>query len=232
MRVLDAEGALPPGDLWDHIGSGAIITCGQEDARPVIQSIGIESMEGLFSPGPPVWALAILIFLLRVADVSLGTMRTIVVVHGRVRLSVALGFVEVLIWITAVSQVILRLRESPVLILAYAAGFAAGNAVGIVLERRLALGQCVVRMISREGEGVSRALSSLGRVRGVFRSETDSPSTQLVFATLARSDLPEAVRRVKALDPEVFHVVDRFSQTNGRTPLPRATGWRAILKMK
>jgi uncharacterized protein YebE (UPF0316 family) len=232
MRVLDAEGALPPGDLWDHIGSGAIITCGQEDARPVIQSIGIESMEGLFSPGPPVWALAILIFLLRVADVSLGTMRTIVVVHGRVRLSVALGFVEVLIWITAVSQVILRLRESPVLILAYAAGFAAGNAVGIVLERRLALGQCVVRMISKEGEGVSRALSSLGHVRGVFRSETDGSSTRLVFATLARSDLPEAVRRVKALDPEVFYVVDRFSQTNGRTPLPRATGWRAILKMK
>jgi uncharacterized protein YebE (UPF0316 family) len=189
-------------------------------------------MEALFGPGPPVWALATLIFLLRVADVSLGTMRTIVVVHGRVRLSVALGFVEVLIWITAVSQVILRLRESPVLILAYAAGFAAGNAVGIVLERRLALGQCVVRMISREGEGVSRALSSLGRVRGVFRSETDSPSTQLVFATLARSDLPEAVRRVKAVDPEVFYVVDRFSQTNGRTPLPRATGWRAILKMK
>ena len=98
-------------------------------------------------------------------------MRTIVVVNGRVTLSVALGFVEVLIWITAVSQVILRLRESPVLILAYAGGFAAGNAVGIVLERRLALGQCVVRLISSEGEKVARILSSVGQVRGVFPSE-------------------------------------------------------------
>ena len=116
-------------------------------------------------PELPVWALAACIFLLRVADVSLGTVRTIVVVHGRIRLSVLLGFVEVLVWITAVSQVILRLRESPVLVVAYAAGFATGNAVGILLERRLALGHCVVRMISREGEAVARVLVSFGRVR-------------------------------------------------------------------
>lgn len=180
----------------------------------------------------PVWALATGIFLLRVADVSLGTVRTIVVVHGRIRLSVLLGFFEVLVWITAVSQVILRLRESPVLVVAYASGFAAGNAVGILLERRLAFGQCVVRIISREGEQVARVLSSLGQVRGVFRNEVHEPETRLVFATLERSLLPEAVRRVKALDPDVFYVVDRFSQTNGHAPLPRPTGWRAVLKMK
>ena len=184
------------------------------------------------SPELPVWVLAALIFLLRVADVSLGTVRTIVVVHGRIRLSVLLGFVEVLVWITAVSQVILRLRESPVLVLAYASGFAAGNAVGILLERRLAFGQCVVRVISKEGEQVARVLSSVGQVRGVFRSEAEEPSSRLVFATLERSRLPEVVQRVKALDPAVFYVVDRFSQTNGHAPLPRPTGWRAVLKMK
>jgi uncharacterized protein YebE (UPF0316 family) len=189
-------------------------------------------VEFAVSPAGPVWALAGLVFLLRVADVSLGTMRTIVVVNGKITLSVALGFLEVLIWITAVSQVILRLRESPVLVLAYSAGFAAGNAAGIVLERRMALGQCVVRMISKEGDRLAQALSPIGRVRGVFRSEGGAPTTRLVFATLARSDLQEAVRRAKAVDPDVFYVVDRFSQTNGRTPLPRATGWRAILKMK
>jgi uncharacterized protein YebE (UPF0316 family) len=189
-------------------------------------------MELLFGTGGSVWVLAGLIFLLRVADVSLGTMRTIVVVNGRIALSVALGFVEVLIWIIAVSQVILRLRDSPVLVVAYAGGFAAGNAVGIIMERQLALGQCVVRMISNQGEQVASALSSIGRIRGVFRSEMDAPAARLVFATLARSDLPEAVRRVRAVDPDVFYVVDRFSQTNGRDPLPRATGWRAALKMK
>jgi uncharacterized protein YebE (UPF0316 family) len=179
-----------------------------------------------------VWTLATLIFLLRVADVSVGTMRTIVVVHGRIRLSVVLGFIEVLIWITAISQVILRLHESPLLVFAYAGGFAAGNAAGITLERQLALGQCVVRMISKDGEQVARILSSIGKVRGVFHSEMSGSSTRLVFATLARSDLPEAVRRVKTVDPDVFYVVERFSQTNGPSPLPHPTGWRAALKMK
>jgi uncharacterized protein YebE (UPF0316 family) len=189
-------------------------------------------VEITLNPELPVWALASLIFLLRVADVSLGTVRTIVVVNGRIRLSVILGFFEVLVWITAVSQVILRLRESPVLVLAYASGFAAGNAVGILLERRLALGQCVVRVISRRGDEVARILSSVGQVRGVFRSEAEGSATRLVFATLARKELRDAIRLVKAVDPDVFYVVDRFSQTNGRMPLPRATGWRAVLKMK
>ncbi len=81
-------------------------------------------------------------------DVSLGTLRTISVVHGRTRVSVVLGFFEVLVWVTAVSQVITRLDESPWLAVAYAGGFAAGNAVGIALEKRLKLGSVVVRIIT------------------------------------------------------------------------------------
>jgi len=196
---------------------------------------------GAPSPGPmPEWlgpelsagTLAALVFLLRIADVSLGTMRTIVVVAGRIRLSVVLGFFEVLIWVTAVSQVVLRLHESPFLIVAYAGGFAAGNAAGILLERRLALGQCVVRVISREGIGVARILATHGRVRGVYGNDGGNPEERLVFATLARADLQEVLKQVRALDPDAFYVVDRFSQTNGHTPLPRATGWRTALKMK
>jgi uncharacterized protein YebE (UPF0316 family) len=186
----------------------------------------------MFSAELPIGALAGVIFLLRVADVSLGTVRTIVVVGGRIRLSVALGFLEVMVWITAVSQVILRIRESPILAVAFAGGFAAGNGAGIVLERHLALGQCVVRMISSEGRQVAQILSEVGQVRGIFDSQADDSPEHLVFATLARSNLEEAVRRVKAVDPDVFYVVERFSQINGHTPLPRPTGWRAVLKMK
>lgn len=199
----------------------------------------------LFGPGLSPGALAALVFLLRIGDVSLGTMRTIVVVAGRIPLSVVLGFFEVLLWITAVSQVVLRLHESPVLIVAYAGGFAAGNAAGIALERRLALGQCVVRVISRKDADVVHILSTHGRVRGVYGNNDGDPEGRLVFATLARAELPEVVRQLKALDPDAFYVVDRFSETNGpeaaglararvwpESPLPRATGWRAVLKMK
>jgi uncharacterized protein YebE (UPF0316 family) len=180
----------------------------------------------------PVWILAALIFASRVVDVSLGTMRTIMVVNGRLRLSVVLGFLEVGVWLTAVSQVILRVREHPILVVAYAAGFAVGNAVGIVLERKLAFGQCVVRMISTKGKAIAEGLTSLGRVLGVFQSEINGAPSRLVFASMARRNLPAAVRVAKDIDPDVFCVVDRFAETNHITPFPHPTGWRAILKKK
>jgi uncharacterized protein YebE (UPF0316 family) len=135
----------------------------------------------------PVWALAVCIFLLRISDVSLGTVRTLLVVQGRLTISVLIGFLEVLIWLTAVSQVIVRLRESPVLLLAYAAGVAVGNACGIVLERRLGIGQCVVRMIvAREGDAIAARLREMGHMLTSFVGQgLDGPRT-LMFTACSR----------------------------------------------
>lgn len=179
-----------------------------------------------------VWVLAAMIFMLRVCDVSLGTLRTISVVNGRLRLSVALGFFEILLWVTAISQVILRVREHPALVVAYAGGFATGNAVGILLERRLALGSCVLRLISREGEAIASTLASFGRVVGMFQSELGGERARLVFATLTRRELPKAVAKAREIDPNLFYVVERFSEASHLAPLPAATGWRAVLKKK
>jgi uncharacterized protein YebE (UPF0316 family) len=118
------------------------------------------------------------------------------------------------------------------LVLAYALGFAAGNGVGIILERKMAVGQCVVRAISKKGDAIAEVFSSLGRLLGVFQSELNGSPSRLVFATLARRDLPEAIRRARETDPEVFYIVDRFSETNHHTPLPHVTGWRAVFKKK
>jgi uncharacterized protein YebE (UPF0316 family) len=179
-----------------------------------------------------VWGLAAGIFLLRVLDVSLGTLRTISVVSGRLRLSVALGFFEILLWVTAISQVILRIREHPALVVAYAGGFATGNALGITLERRLALGRCVIRLISERGEEIARSLPSVAKVLGVFQSELDGMRHHLVIATLARRNLRETVQHARTIDPHVIYVVERFSETSHLSPLPNATGWRAVFKRK
>jgi uncharacterized protein YebE (UPF0316 family) len=182
--------------------------------------------------GTSVWALAGLIFLLRIADVSLGTMRTISVVNGRLRLSVLLGFFEILLWVTAISQVILRIREHPALIVAYAGGFATGNAIGITLEKKLALGRSVIRVISVKGVEIAHALVEYGQVLGVFRSELKGTPTSLVFATLARKNLLQAIAKAREIDPSLVYVVERFSETSHLSPLPGATGWRAVLKKK
>jgi len=181
----------------------------------------------------PIWGLALAVFLLRVCDVSLGTVRTISVVHGRVRLSVFLGFFEILVWITAVSQVIVRVREFPILMFAYAGGFAAGNAVGIAIERRLAMGWCVVLMISRDlGEKVAARLRSMGQTLTTIDGAGRDGQRTLVYATVPRRGLRRIVKEAKNVDPELFYAVQYCSETSHIAPLVPANGWRSALKKK
>ena len=181
----------------------------------------------------PVWALALLIFCLRIVDVSLGTLRTISVVHGRVPVSVAIGFVEVLVWVVAVSQVIVHLGESPMLPVAYAAGFACGNAVGIMLERRIALGTVVVRMIAAgDGSAIASRLRGMGHEVTAFSGEGREGHRTLLFTSCARRQLPAVVQAAAALDDHLFYTVDRFSHALQLGPLPNPTGWRGVFKKK
>lgn len=181
----------------------------------------------------PVWALALSIFLLRIVDVSLGTVRTIFVVQGRMPFSVAIGFVEVLFWVTAVSQVIVRVQDDPVLILAFAAGFAAGNACGIVLEQRLNIGRCVVRMIvRREAEAIAARLRAMGHAITSFEGRGEDGPRTLMFTACSRRELQRIISTAASLEPGLFYTVDRFSRSGQLDPLPHPTGWRAVLKKK
>ena len=185
------------------------------------------SLLGEFSP----WTVAVVIFLLRMCDVSLGTMRTIAVVDGRTRVAVALGFVEILIWVTALSEVIARIAENIWLAFAFAGGFAAGNALGIAAERRLAFGSCVVRLISEaHGEAVADAVRPLVRMVTTFRSaESD---LRLVYAICSRRALPGMLAAARAVDSGVFHAVERLPQSDDGPPMFTPTGWRAFMKKK
>jgi uncharacterized protein YebE (UPF0316 family) len=190
--------------------------------------------------GFSIWTLAGVIFALRICDVSLGTIRTISVVHGRVLVAVSLGFVELLLWTLAISQVIRNLSEYPVLAVAYAGGFATGNAMGVTIEKKLAMGRTALRIISERGSDIANALRTSGQhlltVSGIGR---DGP-TALVYATCARRDMRGLIDRAKDIDPKLFYVVERYAETSQLSPVTTAapltplqpTGWRAVLKKK
>jgi uncharacterized protein YebE (UPF0316 family) len=183
----------------------------------------------------PPWQLALVIFVIRVVDVSLGTLRTISVVQGRLLLSVALGFVEVLIWITALSQVIMGVSKNPILMVAYAGGFAMGNAAGIALERFLALGAVVVRMVSaRSGPAIAADLRQGGYRVTTFQGEGRDGAVTLIYATCPRRRLRNVLDRARRTEPHIFYTVEPVQQ-HRRTPvdvLPHPTGWRDVVKQK
>lgn len=93
--------------------------------------------------------LPVLVFLARILDVSIGTLRIIFVSKGLKHFAAMLGFFESLIWLIAVTQVMQNLNSWQTYI-AFALGFGAGNYVGVVLEERIALGNLLIRIITQK----------------------------------------------------------------------------------
>lgn len=180
----------------------------------------------------PVISTCALIILARIADVSLGTLRTISVVNGRALVSWILGFFEVLIWIFAVSQ-IFRHLDNPIYAVAYAFGFATGNYVGVRVEGLLAFGEQVVRVFTRQGLALASTLRDAGYRVTEFDGRGRDGAVALLFIEVKRREAQRVLRRVHDSDPGSFCLVDdvRFVKT-ARGERFEPTGWRSIFKVK
>lgn len=150
----------------------------------------------------------VLVFSLRVVDVSLATFRLISAVRGRKLLASALGFVEILIWILVVGAVVRNLG-SPTLVVSYAAGFAAGTFVGMLIEEKLALGLADVRVVSRVA-GVEMAESLRGMGFGVTEilGQGREGRVEILLTVVPRRKLPRLLDEVERWDSEAFVSVD------------------------
>jgi uncharacterized protein YebE (UPF0316 family) len=159
-------------------------------------------------------------------------------VRGYVSLSMVLGFFEVGIWVVAIAQVIARINESWLMVVAYAGGFAVGNGVGIVLERRIALGTAVIRLISSgEGRRIARALRELGWKVTTFRGQGASGPVVLVYVAGPRRAVSRIIATARTVDPDLFYVVEPAHESGQglstrMRSVPHATGWRAVFKKK
>ena len=176
-----------------------------------------------------------LIFAARIADVSLGTVRIIVTVQGRRVIAFFLGICELLIWITVVSTVIHQIKDQPVLALFYAFGYATGNVVGINLERKLALGFIILRVITRTaGKSLADRIRSMGQPVTVFRGEGMRGPVDELYIACRRRDLQRILAVVKKEDSEAFYITEMARDvSNGvRSPYFLFSDRRSVLKRK
>lgn len=182
----------------------------------------------------PIWTLAIIIFLLRMVDVPLGTFRTISVVQGQIRLAALLGFFEVIVWVVAVSQVVVRVGQSPLLVLFYAGGYAAGNIAGILLERRLSTGVFALRIISSgRGREIMDAIRPHATVLAVLPGTSPEGSVDLIYATAPQQRVGAVISAAREIDPDLFYVTERTrGWSENLNPAVTPTGWRAVAKKK
>ncbi len=170
--------------------------------------------------------LPLLIFLARITDVSINTIRIIYVLGGRRLTSTLLGFFESFIWLMAIRQIFEHL-DNWICYIAYPGGFAMGILVGMMIEERIAYGKVIVRIITRKD--VTELLTFL--THNNFRytrvnSEGLDGQENLVFTVLPRENLETLLTKMKEIVPSAFYTVEKVNRAaEGGTVVQESARW-------
>jgi len=172
----------------------------------------MESLINIFQSFCTQYGTLVLIFLARIFDVSIGTMRIILMARGYRSIAPVLGFFEVLIWLFAINSA-LKHFDGVISYIVYALGFATGNYVGMLLEEKIAIGYQSVRIITSK---VVSALPLVLRQEGYGLTQIDGigmkgPITML-FTVVPKKNVKKIVEIVQTLEPNAFITIEDVKQ--------------------
>ena len=152
--------------------------------------------------------LPLLIFLARVADVSIGTVRLIFISRGLKYLAPLVGFFEILIWLLAIGQIMKNL-SNPACYIAYAGGFAMGNFVGLWIAERLSLGVVLIRVVTnKDATELVEYLTSADYGVTIIDGHGTTGQVKVVFTIVPRREVKRVVDLIKKFNPNAFFTVE------------------------
>ncbi len=165
------------------------------------------------------WLLPIMIFFGRIVDVSLGTLRIIFVSKGDKAKAPLIGFVEVFIWVVIISQILVRANDM-VSYLSYAAGYAAGNYIGLIIEDKIAYGIVLCRIYThKDGRDLVQTLNKLDVGATLTRGVGSTDEVDIVEIVVGRKEFKKLANTLDQFDSNIFYVVeDVRSKKNGIFP--------------
>jgi uncharacterized protein YebE (UPF0316 family) len=158
--------------------------------------------------------LPLLIFLARICDVTIGTLRIIFVSKGVKKIAPILGFFEVLIWIIAISKIMQNL-DNYINYIAYAAGFATGNYVGMLLEEKLAMGFQMIRVFTHEkGTELVHTLNRKGFGATSVEAHGAKEKVALVYTIVHRDEMMNVLDIINKNNPKSFFTIEDIKAVN------------------
>jgi uncharacterized protein YebE (UPF0316 family) len=158
---------------------------------------------------------ALLVFFLRILDVPVGTLRVMYMVRGDRAKAVPLAFVESFVWLVAISRVMKNI-DSPFSMVAFAAGFAAGTLVGMTLERWIASGFILARVISDVGkEKLAGELRAAGFGVTLLTGEGREGEQEILFIVTLRRRGEELLDLIRRVDDGAFVTIDPVQKAMG-----------------
>ena len=158
--------------------------------------------------------LPLLIFLARIADQTIGTLRLIFLSKGYRFLAPLLGFFEVIIWLVAVSQIMKHL-DNVMCYVAYGAGFAMGNYLGIRLDEKLSLGHVLIRIIPKfETDRLIAHLREQNFGATSIDAEGSRGKVKVVLTIIKRKEINNVIRIINQYNPNAFYTIEEVKSIN------------------
>ncbi len=155
-----------------------------------------------------------LIFLARVFDVSLDTMRIMFFSRGKRLIPPILGFIQALVWLLAIRQIIINLNNIACY-LAFAGGFAMGTLIGTILEEKLAIGIQVIRLITRkDASELITVLKEIGCGVTSVDGQGSTGKVNIVYTIVKRSEVSDILRIIKEHNPKAFYTIEDIRSIN------------------
>ncbi|MBN2042456.1 MAG: DUF2179 domain-containing protein [Candidatus Aenigmarchaeota archaeon] len=152
--------------------------------------------------------IPLLIFLARVLDVSLGTIRIIFISKGMKYVAPMIGFFEILIWLMAISQIMANLTNI-FNYLAYAGGFATGTFLGIIIESKIAMGYLSMIVVTKkEPTELIENMESSSFETTTIRAKGKRDEVGMVFAVVKRKKMRSVLNIIKEFDPDAFYSIE------------------------
>lgn len=180
--------------------------------------------------------LPLLIFLARLVDVSLATMRHILIFRGQKRIVPIFAFIEVIIWLLAITQVMNNLSNIACF-LAFAFGFSAGTYAGMLIEERLALGYQLVRVIfDHDSQGVLATLKQEGYGATTLDARGARGAVEILLVVSERKRLGKLTALLNQLEPKPFYTIEDVRSVGStlftRAPTPGDFAFEGTAKRK
>lgn len=173
--------------------------------------------------------------LARIIDVTVGTLRVISVIDGRLKMAFILGFVEVVIWLSVISLTLEKVGQEPLLALFFALGFSLGNVLGIVVERKIPMGNLTLRLVgAEEVRDIAAQIREAGLGATVLRGEGRAGERLMLFCFMPKRELGKVQAILKPFRERVFYTLD-YGGSSNKVLLPQSAqpaGPRRFFKRK
>ena len=164
--------------------------------------------------------LPLIIILARISDVSLGTLRIILFTKGLKKLAPVVGFFEAFIWIMVVKQILTSVPglvdfKSFIAYVAYSLGYALGTYVGIVFDKKLSLGNVLIRVIvSKDCDKLELTLRENNFGVTTVDARGKEGEVSILFIVIHRTELDSVIRLIQENNPSAFFTIENVQAVN------------------